>query len=101
MATAVNLKNRGPSAFQFQYDGATCSIPSGEVRGPFQVKVFDDPLVLIAVQAGRLVPSRAVDPAVSVEEERTIAVEEEGTIAVGSPPEDAPGTKSHKKRENN
>ena len=90
MATAVNLKNRGPSAFGFEYDGATFSIPSGEVRGPFETKIFDNPVVLMAAQAGRLVPSRAVEPALSVEEEQT--------IAVGPPPEDASATARHKKR---
>lgn len=91
MATAVNLKNRGPSAFGFEYDGATFSIPSGEVRGPFKTKIFDNPVVLIAVQAGRLVPSRAVDPP---------ALSEEETIAVEDPPEDAPARTSHGKRKN-
>ena len=92
MAKQINLKNRGPSPFEFEWEGSRISISSRAVGGPFNSTVCDVAEIRVALASGVLVPSvhRAEQ-----------AVAEEETIAVGPPSEDAsPKKPSDRKRRN-
>jgi len=94
MATAVNLKNRGPSPFAFTHKGKAYAIPSGGVGGPFDSTVLRNEDVYARLTSGGLISFGDNGPTAEMATGDGIAIadpnhivkitptEKEGTVAV-------------------